>query len=59
MQEAHGGQTDAALAPIQNKREELLKDPDHVREVFRRGAMKAQAIARQTLEEAKKAMKIK
>jgi tryptophanyl-tRNA synthetase len=47
------------LAPIQEKRNKLLQNPGKVEQIFRDGAVRAQAIARSTLEEAKHAMRIK
>jgi tryptophanyl-tRNA synthetase len=46
------------LIPIWDKRKELLKHPDRVEDVVSAGNRKAQETARQTLEEAKEAMKI-
>jgi tryptophanyl-tRNA synthetase len=43
------------LAPYRQKRAELLAKPDYVEDVLRQGAQRARAIARQTLDEAKKA----
>lgn len=46
------------LAPIYEKRKSLENKKDYVRQVFAEGAKKAQALARQTLQEAKSAMGI-
>ena len=46
------------LAPIHEKRRSLENKLDDVREIFRSGGIKAQAIARRTLTEAKQAMRI-
>ncbi|MCY3019251.1 MAG: tryptophan--tRNA ligase [Planctomycetota bacterium] len=45
----------AHFAPYRQKRAELLQRPEHVDEVLKQGAAKARAIARQTLDEAKRA----
>ncbi|MCB9771196.1 MAG: tryptophan--tRNA ligase [Candidatus Omnitrophica bacterium] len=44
------------LAPIQQKREELLKNPKRIREILDEGQKKARAIARQTMLEVKEAI---
>lgn len=44
------------LAPIQQKREELLKNPKRIREILDEGQKKASAIARQTMLEVKEAI---
>jgi tryptophanyl-tRNA synthetase len=46
------------LAPIYDRRKALEKKKDDVLEIFKSGGIRAQAIARQTLTEAKKAMGI-
>ncbi len=43
------------FAPYRKRREELLANPDYVNQVLAAGAAKARAIAKQTLDEAKKA----
>jgi len=45
----------AYFAPYRARREELLAKPDYVDDVLREGAARARAVARQTLDEAKKA----
>ena len=45
----------AYFAPYRARREELLAKPDYVDDVLRGGAARARAVARQTLDEAKKA----
>jgi len=45
----------AYFAPYRQKRAELLANPGYVDDVLRQGAAKARAIARQTLDEAKRA----
>jgi len=47
------------LAPIYEKRRSLEKQKEYVMEIFKAGAKTAQVIARQTLDEAKSAMRIK
>lgn len=47
-----------AMKPIQEKRGELLSQPEKVREILSEGSKKAQKIAARTLEEVKDAMKI-
>jgi tryptophanyl-tRNA synthetase len=46
----------ALLAPIRERRAELAKRPDDVRDVLREGAERASAIARQTMREVRAAM---
>jgi tryptophanyl-tRNA synthetase len=43
------------FAPYRKKRAELAAQPEYVEKVLREGAAKARPIARQTLDEAKKA----
>ena len=47
------------MKPIMHKRQEFLACPDVVREILRAGTLKAQAVAKSTLEQAKQAMKLK
>jgi len=44
------------LDPIRERRQALERDPDRVREALREGARKARAVARETLDGAKKLM---
>lgn len=44
------------LKPIQDRREEILKNPDHVESILKDGALKAKEIALVTLSEVKNAM---
>ena len=46
------------LAPIQARRAELSRDPDHVREVLADGSKRARAAAAETMAEVREAMKI-
>ncbi len=46
----------AVLAPIQDKRRELLKDPGRLEDILEEGGKKAQAVAEATVHEAKKLM---
>mgnify|MGYP003965646245 FL=1 len=47
------------MKPIMHKRQEFLACPDVVKEILRAGTLKAQAVAKSTLEQAKQAMKLK
>jgi len=47
------------MKPIMEKRQEFLARPDAVREILREGTLKAQVVAKSTLEQAKQAMKLK
>ncbi len=49
---------DKVLKPIREKRAELEKDPEMIYKILRKGSLKAEKIAAQTLKEAKQAMKI-
>ena len=49
---------DKVLKPIREKRAELEKDPEMIYEILRKGNLKAEKIAAQTLKEVKQAMKI-
>jgi tryptophan--tRNA ligase len=49
---------DKILKPIREKRAELEKDPEIIYEILRKGSLKAEKIAAQTLKEVKQAMKI-
>ena len=44
------------LDPIRERRQALEQDPERVREALREGARKARAVARETLDGAKKLM---
>ena len=46
------------MKPIREKRAELEKDPEMIYEILRKGNLKAEKIAAQTLKEVKQAMKI-
>ena len=46
----------AKLAPIREKRNQLSKDKDSIRDILEEGRQKAQAIARKTMEEVRKAL---
>lgn len=46
------------LAPIRNRRKELEKDIPYVYEVLKKGSEEAESVARATLEDVKKSMKI-
>ena len=48
----------AELNPIRTRREELAKNLDYIYQVLRDGTQKAEAVAAQTLDEVKSAMKI-
>jgi hypothetical protein len=43
---------------MMEKRTEILARPDYVKDVFREGTLKAQAVAKSTLDQAKQAMKL-
>lgn len=49
---------DKVLKPIREKRAELEKNPEMIYEILRKGNLKAEKIAAQTLKEVKQAMKI-
>ena len=49
---------DKVLKPIREKRAELEKNPEIIYEILRKGSLKAEKIAAQTLKEVKQAMKI-
>ncbi len=49
---------DKVLKPIREKRAELEKNPEMIYEILRKGSLKAEKIAAQTLKEVKQAMKI-
>lgn len=49
---------DKILKPIREKRAELEKNPEMIYEILRKGSLKAEKIAAQTLKEVKQAMKI-
>jgi tryptophanyl-tRNA synthetase len=46
------------MRPMMEKRTEILARPDYVKDVFREGTLKAQAVAKSTLDQAKQAMKL-
>ena len=46
------------MRPIREKREEVLARPGDVKEILREGTLKAHAVAKSTLEQAKQAMKL-
>ena len=48
----------AELKPIRERREELAKDLGYIYQILREGTEKAEAVAAQTLDEVKSAMKI-
>ena len=48
----------AELKPIRERREELAKDLTYIYDILRQGTEKAEAVAAQTLDEVKSAMKI-
>ncbi|PIP74045.1 MAG: tryptophan--tRNA ligase [Nitrospinae bacterium CG22_combo_CG10-13_8_21_14_all_47_10] len=47
------------MRPMMEKRQDILTRPDEVKEILREGTLKAQAVAKSTLELAKQAMKLK
>lgn len=49
---------DKVLKPIREKRAELEKNPEMIYEILKKGSLKAEGIAAQTLKEVKQAMKI-
>ena len=49
---------DKVLKPIREKRAELEKNPEMIYEILKKGSLKAEKIAAQTLKEVKRAMKI-
>ncbi len=49
---------DKILKPIREKRAELEKNPEMIYEILKKGSLKAEKIAAQTLKEVKQAMKI-
>ena len=49
---------DKVLKPIREKRAELEKNPEIIYEILKKGSLKAEKIAAQTLKEVKQAMKI-
>jgi len=48
----------AALEPLRERRSELATKPDYIKELLTEGACRAQAIARETLQEAKEKMRL-
>jgi tryptophanyl-tRNA synthetase len=48
----------AFLEPIRKRREEYAKDPAMVMEIVRKGTLRAQAVAANTLKEVRKAMRL-
>jgi tryptophanyl-tRNA synthetase len=46
------------MRPMMEKRNEILKKPDDVKEILHQGTLKAHAVAKSTLEQAKQAMKL-
>ncbi|MEO2044271.1 MAG: tryptophan--tRNA ligase, partial [Nitrospinaceae bacterium] len=46
------------MRPMMEKRTEILARPDYVKDVFREGTLKAQVVAKSTLDQAKQAMKL-
>ncbi|MBT5027661.1 MAG: tryptophan--tRNA ligase [Nitrospinaceae bacterium] len=46
------------MRPMMEKRNEILKKPDDVKEILHQGTLKAHALAKSTLEQAKQAMKL-
>ncbi len=48
----------SALGPLRERRSELATKPDYIKEVLAEGARRAQAIARETLREAKEKMEL-
>ncbi|MZG29518.1 MAG: tryptophan--tRNA ligase [Nitrospinae bacterium] len=46
------------MKPMMEKRQEFLARPDTVKEILREGTLKAQSVAKSTLEQAKQAMKL-
>lgn len=53
----HGKMVEA-LSPVQERRAELEKDPKLIAEILQEGNRKARAVARQTMEEVREAVKI-
>lgn len=49
---------ESIISPIREKREELAKNPEAVMKILKEGTISAQAIAKQTMAEVKKALKI-
>ncbi len=47
------------MKPMMEKRRDILTRPDEVKEILRAGTIKAHALAKSTLEQAKQAMKLK
>ncbi len=47
---------EAHFAPLRKRREELAANPDYVEQVLRQGAERARAVARETLQRARRAM---
>jgi tryptophanyl-tRNA synthetase len=47
------------MKPMMDKRQDILTRPDEVKEILRAGTLKAHAVAKSTLEQAKQAMKLK
>ncbi len=48
----------AFLEPVRKKRNEYAQDPAHVMEIVRKGTQRANAVASQTLQDARKAMRL-
>ena len=46
------------MRPMMAKREEILTRPDDVKDILREGTLKAHAVAKSTLAQAKQAMKL-
>ena len=47
------------MKPMMEKRQDILTRPDEVKEILRAGTLKAHAVAKSTLAQAKQAMKLK
>jgi len=47
-----------ALEPLRERRSDLATKPDYIKEILTEGARRAQAIARETLREAKEKMRL-
>jgi len=46
------------IGPIRNKREELAKNPEQILQILKEGTLEARIIAKETMAEVKKVMKI-
>lgn len=49
---------DASLAPLRDKRNELMTRPDDLKDILREGALKARAVAQETMDDVRRVLKM-